>query len=176
MVAVLVIVICGYKDLKISLGQSWRFVITLVVLVHGHHHGEGHPVVVEALRLLDGLVFTEDHGVAGPPHHAVLNVRQLLTEVLRLYDQVVAAVEVPLTVLVMSVVVATFPEVHEEESDCSENDEDEGEVVTRLLVPGVDVEVARGRDPQQDGNTASSLNKTPTSGKVFGANPENILF
>ena len=146
----------------------------MVVLVHGHHHGEGHPVVVEALRLLDGLVFTEDHGVARPPHHAVLNVRQLLTEVLRLYDQVVAAVEVPLTVLVMSVVVATFPEVHEEESDCSENDEDEGEVVTRLLVPGVDVEVAGGGNPQQYWNTPSPLHKTPTAGEIFRPNPGNI--
>ena len=75
----------------------------------------------------------------------------------------------------MSVVVATFPEVHEEERDSSEDDEDKGEVVPCLLVVGVKVEVSRSRDPQQYGNTARALYKTPTSGKIFGANPGNIL-
>lgn len=151
-----------------------RLVLTLVILVQGHHHREGHLVVVEALSLLDGLVFTEDQGVAGSPHHAVLDVGQLLTEVLRLYNEVVAAVEVPLAVLVVSVMVATSPEVHEEERDGPEDDEDKGEVVAGLLVVGVEVEVTRGGDPQQYWNTTRSLHKTPTSREIFGADPGNI--
>ena len=148
----------------------------MVILIHGHHHGEGHLVVVQTLRLLDGLVFTEHQGVAGPPHHAVLDVGQLLTEVLLLYDEVVVAVEVPLAVLVMPVVVTAFPEVHEEEGHGSEDDEDKGEIVAGLLVAGVKVEVTRGWTPQQNWNTPRSLNKTPTSGKIFGANPGNVSF
>ena len=74
----------------------------------------------------------------------------------------------------MSVVVATFPEVHEEEGHGSEDDEDKGEIVAGLLVAGVKVEVTRGWNPQQYWNTPRSLNKTPTSGEIFGANPGNI--
>ena len=149
--------------------------ITLIVLIYGDHHREGDLVVVETLGLLDGLVLTEDHGVPSTSN-TVLHVRELLAEVLGLDDEVVAAVDVALAVLVVSVVVTTLPEVHEKEGDGPEDDEDEGEIEAGLLVPGVEVEVARGWDSQQDGNTASSLHKTPTSGKIFGANPENILF
>ena len=143
--------------------------ITLIVLVYGDHHREGDLVVVETLGLLDGLVFAEDHGVPGSSN-TVLDVRELLTEVLGLDDEVVAAVDVALAVLVVSVVVTTLPEVHEEEGDGPEDDEDEGEIVAGL-VAGVDVEVSRDGNPEEDRETPGTLHETPAPREMFGANP-----
>ena len=178
-------------------------IILVLLRVHRHHDGEVDPVVVaglqapvEALRVPDALVLAQDHAPA--LGLARLSLRQLLAEILWLHHglggcgPLTLPVASELAVFVVFVMMSVLPELHEEQSDSSLNergmiidqlnlycliitkdDEHEGEVVAGPGVPAVDVDVAGQRDAHHERNTAHTLDKTPATGKVFGANPAN---
>lgn len=156
----------------------------------------GLQAPVEALRVPDALVLAQDHAPA--LGLARLSLRQLLAEILWLHHglggrgPLTLPVASELAVFVVFVMMSVLPELHEEQSDSSlnergmiidqlcavlkiitEDDEHEGEVVAGPGVPAVDVDVAGQRDAHHEGNTAHTLDKTPATGKVFGANPAN---